>query len=69
MYILSSTYDLIQISFPIHEIVLNNDWSIVKIVRRLVLEKAVESGYYRFQPGEGPSRGLLRDYEPSDGTF
>ena len=20
-----------------------------------------------FQPGEGPSRGLLRDYEPSDG--
>ena len=20
-------------------------------------------------PGEGPSRGLLRDYEPSDGTF
>ena len=21
----------------------------------------VESGYYRFQPGEGPSRGLLRD--------
>ena len=35
MYILSSTYDLIQISFPIHEIVLNNDWSIVKIVRRL----------------------------------
>ena len=22
-----------------------------------------------FQLGEGPSRGLLRDYEPSDGTF
>ena len=22
-----------------------------------------------FQPGEGPSRGLLRDYEPSDGPF
>ena len=21
----------------------------------------------RFQPGEGPSRGLLRDYKPSDG--
>ena len=21
----------------------------------------------QFQPGEGPSRGLLRDYEPSDG--
>ena len=21
----------------------------------------------RFQPGEGPSRGLIRDYEPSDG--
>ena len=20
----------------------------------------------RFQPGEGPSRGLLRDYDPSD---
>ena len=28
-----------------------------------------ESGSSRFQPGEGPSRGLLRDYEPSDGTF
>ena len=23
----------------------------------------------RFQPGEGPSRGLLRDYVPSDGPF
>ena len=22
-----------------------------------------------FKPGEGPSRGLLRDYEPSDGTY
>ena len=22
-----------------------------------------------FQPGEDPSRGLLRDYEPSDGAF
>ena len=29
----------------------------------------MESGSSRFQPGEGPSRGLLRDYEPSDGTF
>ena len=28
-----------------------------------------ESGSSCFQPGEGPSRGLLRDYEPSDGTF
>ena len=28
-----------------------------------------ESGSSRFQPGEGPSRGLLRDYEPSDGPF
>ena len=27
--------------------------------------KAVVAG--RFQLGEGPSRGLLRDYEPSDG--
>ena len=26
-----------------------------------------ESGSSHFQPGEGPSRGLLRDYEPSDG--
>ena len=26
-----------------------------------------ESGCSRFQPGEGPSRGLLCDYEPSDG--
>ena len=25
--------------------------------------------YSRFQPGEGPSRGLLRVNEPSDGTF
>ena len=25
--------------------------------------------YGHFQPGEGPNRGLLRDYEPSDGTF
>ena len=25
--------------------------------------------YSRFQPGEGPSRGLLRDYEPSDAPF
>ena len=24
------------------------------------------SGSSRFQPGEGPSRGLLRDYKPSD---
>ena len=28
-----------------------------------------ESGSSRFQPGEGPSRGLLRAYEPPDGTF
>ena len=28
-----------------------------------------ESGSRRFQPGEGPSRGLLRDYETSDGPF
>ena len=28
-----------------------------------------QRGSSRFQPGEGPSRGLLRDYEPSDGTF
>ena len=28
-----------------------------------------ESGSSCFQPGEGPIRGLLRDYEPSDGTF
>ena len=27
------------------------------------------SGSSRFQSGEGPSRGLLGDYEPSDGTF
>ena len=26
-----------------------------------------ESASRRFQPGEGPSRGLLRDYEPLDG--
>ena len=28
-----------------------------------------DRGSSRFQPGEGPSRGLLRDCEPSDGTF
>ena len=28
-----------------------------------------QRGSSRFQPGEGPSRGLLRDYEPSDGPF
>ena len=27
----------------------------------------MEKASRRFQPGEGPSRGLLRDYEPSDG--
>ena len=27
-----------------------------------------ESGSSRFQLGEGPSRGLLRDYEHSDGS-
>ena len=26
----------------------------------------IPGGSSRFQPGEGPSRGLLRDYEPSD---
>ena len=30
---------------------------------------SIVSGSSRFQPGEGHSRGLLRDYEPSDGTF
>ena len=25
-----------------------------------------ERGSSRFQPGEGPSKGLLRDYKPSD---
>ena len=28
-----------------------------------------ESASRRFQPGEGPSIGLLRDYKPLDGTF
>ena len=28
-----------------------------------------ESASRRFQPGEGPRRGLLRDYESSDGHF
>ena len=28
-----------------------------------------ESASRRFQLGEGPSRGLLCDYEPSDGPF
>ena len=36
--------------------------------KQSVLSKC-ESGSSHFQPGEGPSRGLLRDYEPSDGTF
>ena len=29
-------------------------------------DTVVSPGSSRFQPGEGPSRGLLRDYEPSD---
>ena len=32
----------------------------------IVSQIKCESGSSRFQPGEGPSRGLLRDYEPSD---
>ena len=28
-----------------------------------------ESGSSSFQPGKGPSRGLLRDYEPLEGPF
>ena len=43
---------------------------------RVVLEKVPSegsgssgSGSSRFQPGEGPIRGLLPAYEPSDGTF
>ena len=28
-----------------------------------------ESSSSRFQPGEGPRRGLLRDYEPSRGPY
>ena len=34
-----------------------------------VLIANCESGSSRFQPGEGPSRGLLRDYESSDEPF
>ena len=40
---------------------------VVQSRRRPILK--CENGSSRFQPGEGPSRGLLRDYEPSDGTF
>ena len=32
----------------------------------LVLPYIISPSSSRFQPGEGPSRGLLRDYEPSD---
>ena len=35
-------------------------------IRRFVITEKAPS---RFQPGEGPSRGLLRDYEPPDGPF
>ena len=31
--------------------------------------KKVHPKVRRFQLGEGPSRGLLRDYEPSVGPF
>ena len=37
----------------------------VKMVN--VVENAECFGSSRFQLGEGPSRGLPRDYEPSDG--
>ena len=33
----------------------------------LTIRVKCESSSSRFQPGEGPSRGLFRDYEPSDG--
>ena len=34
-----------------------------KCLHSVLNVKALKEG---FQPGEGPSRGLLRDYEPSD---
>ena len=38
--------------------------------RSLNVKLGPRRNYHKgFQPGEGPSRGLLRDYEPSDGTF
>ena len=41
----------------------------MSIYRGVNVRLACESGSSRFQLGEGPGRGLLRDYEPSDGTF
>ena len=32
----------------------------------MLTKPPIPSSSSRFQPGEGPSRGLLRDYEPSD---
>ena len=38
----------------------------LKAVKQTIVS-ALESGSSRFQLGEGPSRGLLHDYEPLDG--
>ena len=35
----------------------------------IIASRTQLKGSSRFQPGEGPSRGLLCDFEPSDGTF
>ena len=37
-------------------------------MNRFLNVKAVVAAFNQ-ETGEGPSRGLLRDYEPSDGTF
>ena len=39
------------------------------IVSQTQFHVKCEGGSSRFQLGEGPSRGLLRDYEPLDGLF
>ena len=40
------------------------------VVKTSVLQKVASELHPKVRNhGEGPSRGLLRDYEPSDGTF
>ena len=69
------------VSKPDDDASLNNRASKRSIRRFVITEKAPTRAFSwlkaatstftfkTFQPGEGPSRGLLRDYEPSDGPF
>ena len=43
----------------------NIHWINIQTLYNVQLHIKCESAISRFQPGEGPSRGLLHDYEPS----